>query len=397
MLTMKRLLTCVILAALIAVSSVAVFAAKPSVADFEANKGFYYGPSKSEIYQDEEHRSVPTVTDGGDGVTVAYKGYYLSGEDAGGVHSAAQYDLNGLSYTVRFDLMPEVTNEHDCWISFDILEYPRAFYVNDFTETGNRGMQTLVRFTWPFFEISDGVSSFDRVYATNDAGAEANAIFGIKTGDVVTISYERNEDGSYKMIYKNGDADAFEVPYNFPVGDVFPDGKGYISIIGSCELGDQEGFKYTITDVTNGKEMTEEEKKSVSEYSAAAADEVNRVKEVAEKAMETAKASGNASAVSKAQEALDAVDAALAAIEAKDYNEAAIQSSLAETRAKEANELSEKADESTSADRETTADEGKDDSAPADDFPVAPVVIGVVAAVVVIAVVAVIVYKKKKQ
>lgn len=412
---MKKFITGAILAALVAVSSVVVMAEKPVAGDFEANNGFYYGPNKSEVVQDEDHRSVPTVADAADGVAVAHKGYYQSGANCGGVHSTEKYDLNGLSFTVKFDLVPDVTTDTDTWISLDILEYPRAFYTNNFTEEGNRGIENLIRFGRPYLEVYEGVTGFSQVYNSQGADATVNEAFGIKTGDVVTVSFARNEDNTYKMTYKNGDAEAFEVPYDFKVGDVFADGKGYISVIASCELGDQEGFKYTITDVTNGVEMTEEEKAAIAEKKAAdeleakkaqAAGIIALVEGDAAEMLEKAKETADDTAIAAAQEAVDAVEEIKAKVESGEFEIEDIQKSADEVAdlVHDAKDLVKKAGEKAAE----VVEEGKEaveeaaNKAPEAVKEAAKgsntgLIIGIIIAVIaVIAIVAAVLAKKKK-
>ena len=347
--------------AVFATASIAAYAEAPKAADFKANTGFF-------IYEGKENKTdvqdPADLSDTDKGLKIVHGGYYSSGENCGGVVSNEKYDLNGFEATVYFEKAPEVTTDTDCWVAMDFLAAPRAFYTGDFNvETGNQGMLDLIRFGKPYIEVYEGITGFSQVYNSQGVDASTNEMFSIKNDTTLTVKIARNEDGTYKMTYAREGFEDFELPYAFPMNDVFPDGKAYFSVIASCEIAPADGWTYYITDVKNGTEMTEEEiaaiakAKEEAELAAKVEDankEVTAAEGKATEAMEKAEAAGSDDAKAKAQEALDAIAAAKAAVEEKNFDEAYAQSELARDYAKEANDLSKEA--TKGADGENTDD-----------------------------------------
>ena len=336
--------------AVFATASIAAYAEAPKAADFKANNGFF-------IYEGKKNKTdvqdPADLSDTDKGLKIVHGGYYSSGENCGGVVSNEKYDLNGFEATVYFEKAPEVTTDTDCWVAMDFLAAPRAFYTGDFNvETGNQGMLDLIRFGKPYIEVYEGITGFSQVYNSQGVDASTNEMFSIKNDTTLTVKIARNEDGTYKMTYAREGFEDFELPYAFPMNDVFPDGKAYFSVIASCEIAPADGWTYYITDVKNGTEMTEEEIAAIAKAKeeaelAAKVEEANKEVTAAEgkatEAMEKAEAAGSDDAKAKAQEALDAIAAAKAAVEEKNFDEAYAQSELARDYAKEANDLSKEA------------------------------------------------------
>lgn len=336
--------------AVFATASIAAYAEAPKAADFKANNGFF-------IYEGKENKTdvqdPADLSDTDKGLKIVHGGYYSSGENCGGVVSNEKYDLNGFEATVYFEKAPEVTTDTDCWVAMDFLAAPRAFYTGDFNvETGNQGMLDLIRFGKPYIEVYEGITGFSQVYNSQGVDASTNEMFSIKNDTTLTVKIARNEDGTYKMTYAREGFEDFELPYAFPMNDVFPDGKAYFSVIASCEIAPADGWTYYITDVKNGVEMSAEEiaaiakAKEEAELAAKVEDankEVTAAEGKATEAMEKAEAAGSDDAKAKAQEALDAIAAAKAAVEEKNFDEAYAQSELARDYAKEANDLSKEA------------------------------------------------------
>ena len=126
---MKKFLSIALAAVLLVTAlSVMAFAAAPKAADFKANNGFFIYEGKA---NKTEVQDVPTVSDSENGVKVVHGGYYSSGDNCGGVVSVEKYDLDGFEATVVFEKAPEVSVETDCWVAFDFLAAPRAFYTNN--------------------------------------------------------------------------------------------------------------------------------------------------------------------------------------------------------------------------------------------------------------------------
>ena len=72
-----------------------------------------------------------TVEKTEEGIKVSHGGYYVDGKDWGGVAFNEKHLLDGLSVTIKFDKVPEVTSADDCWISIDFLTKPQLFQVGD--------------------------------------------------------------------------------------------------------------------------------------------------------------------------------------------------------------------------------------------------------------------------
>ena len=394
--------------AVFATASIAAYAEAPKAADFKANNGFF-------IYEGKENKTdvqdPADLSDTDKGLKIVHGGYYSSGENCGGVVSNEKYDLNGFEATVYFEKAPEVTTDTDCWVAMDFLAAPRAFYTNNFNvETGNQGMLDLIRFGKPYIEVYEGITGFSGVYNSQGVDASTNDMFSIKNDTTLTVKIARNEDGTYKMTYAREGFEDFELPYAFPMQDVFPDGKAYFSVIASCEIAPADGWTYYITDVKNGTAMTEEEiaaiakAKEEAELAAKVEDankEVTAAEGKATEAMEKAEAAGSDDAKAKAQEALDAIAAAKAAVEEGNFDEAYAQSELARDYAKEANDLSKEA--TKAADGEKAEDDKKDnENTENNDQKVeskgnSTWIIILIAVVVVVVIVVIVVATKKKK
>ena len=395
--------------AVFATASIAAYAEAPKAADFKANNGFF-------IYEGKENKTdvqdPADLSDTDKGLKIVHGGYYSSGENCGGVVSNEKYDLNGFEATVYFEKAPEVTTDTDCWVAMDFLAAPRAFYTGDFNlETGNQGMLDLIRFGKPYIEVYEGITGFSGVYNSQDVDASTNDMFSIKNDTTLTVKIARNEDGTYKMTYAREGFEDFELPYAFPMQDVFPDGKAYFSVIASCEIAPADGWTYYITDVKNGTAMTEEEIAAIAKAKeeaerAAKVEDANKEVTAAEgkatEAMEKAEAAGSDDAKAKAQEALDAIAAAKAAVEEGNFDEAYAQSELARDCAKEANDLSKEA--TKAADGENTDDTKAENTENTDnnDQKVeskgnSTWIIILIAVVVVVVIVVIVVATKKKK
>ena len=394
--------------AVFATASIAAYAEAPKAADFKANNGFF-------IYEGKENKTdvqdPADLSDTEKGLKIVHGGYYSSGENCGGVVSNEKYDLNGFEATVYFEKAPEVTTDTDCWVAMDFLAAPRAFYTNNFNvETGNQGVEDLIRFGKPYLEIYDGITGFSQVYNSQGVDASINEMFSIKSGTTLTVKMARNDNGSYTMTFAREGFEDFVVPYELPMQDVFPDGKAHFSVIASCEIAPADGWTYYITDVKNGTAMTEEEiaaiakAKEEAEIAAKVEDankEVTAAEGKATEAMEKAEAAGSEDAKAKAQEALDAIAAAKAAIEENNFDEAYAQSELARDCAKEANDLSKEA--AKASDGEKAEDDKKDnENTENNDQKVeskgnSTWIIILIAVVVVVVIVVIVVATKKKK
>ena len=319
--------------------------------------------------------------------------------------------MNGFEATVYFEKAPEVTTDTDCWVAMDFLAAPRAFYTGDFNvETGNQGVEDLIRFGKPYLEIYDGITGFSQVYNSQGVDASTNEMFAIKSGTTLTVKMARNDNGSYTMTFAREGFEDFVVPYELPMQDVFPDGKAHFSVIASCEIAPADGWTYYITDVKNGTAMTEEEIAAIAKAKeeaerAAKVEDANKEVTAAEgkatEAMEKAEAAGSDDAKAKAQEALDAIAAAKAAVEEGNFDEAYAQSELARDCAKEANDLSKEA--AKASDGEKAEDDKKDnENTENNDQKVeskgnSTWIIILIAVVVVVVIVVIVVATKKKK
>ncbi len=394
--------------AVFATASIAAYAEAPKAADFKANNGFF-------IYEGKENKTdvqdPADLSDTDKGLKIVHGGYYSSGENCGGVVSNEKYDLNGFEATVYFEKAPEVTTDTDCWVAMDFLAAPRAFYTGDFNvETGNQGVEDLIRFGKPYLEIYDGITGFSQVYNSQGVDASTNEMFAIKSGTTLTVKMARNDNGSYTMTFAREGFEDFVVPYELPMQDVFPDGKAHFSVIASCEIAPADGWTYYITDVKNGTAMTEEEIAAIAKAKeeaerAAKVEDANKEVTAAEgkatEAMEKAEAAGSDDAKAKAQEALDAIAAAKAAVEEGNFDEAYAQSELARDCAKEANDLSKEA--AKASDGEKAEDDKKDnENTENNDQKVeskgnSTWIIILIAVVVVVVIVVIVVATKKKK
>ena len=351
-LALKKLLS-VCLAALMLVASVSVVAFA-AASDWTPGNGFHIVDKEGNVVSEN---TPVTVTDVADGVQVMHGGYYQNGKNWGGVASTGEYNLNGLEVTVRFDQVPEVTAEDDCWIAVDFLEKGQMFDVQDIA--GNRGFMCLVRFGRPYLEVYEGASSFGQIY--NSQSYDKNEIFSVVSGDTLTfkVTYA---DGTYHFTYTKNNEEPFEIPYTFTqLVDVFKQGKAHIAIAANLKGSEKDAFKYTITNVTDGAVKTEEEI-AAEDAAIAEAEEEKKAAEEAKKAEEEAK---------KAEEEKKA--------------------------AEEARKAAEEAVNGTSEDKADNTADTAVDTAKDGGLSTGAIVAIVIVVVVIIAVVVAVVLKKKKK
>ena len=245
---MKKFLSIAIAAVLlVSAFSVIALATAPKADDFKANNGFFIYEGKS---NKTDVKDVPTVSDSDNGVKVVHGGYYSSGDNCGGVVSVGKYELDGFEASVYFEKAPEVTTDTDCWVAFDFLAAPRAFYTNNFDVAagGNQGIMNLVRFGKPYLELYDGVTAFSQKYNTQSEPAEVNAMFSIKSGTTITVKVAKNENGTYALTFVNGNS-TFTVPYDLDMSTALADGKAHFSVIASCETAGDDAWTYYITNI----------------------------------------------------------------------------------------------------------------------------------------------------
>lgn len=245
---MKKFLSMAIAAVLlVSAFSVIALAAAPKADEFVANNGFfvYEGKSNKTDVQDKAE-----MADTDKGLKIVHGGYYTSGDNCGGVVSVNKYELDGFEATVYFEKAPEVTTETDCWVAFDFLAAPKAFYTNNFDVSagGNQGIMNLVRFGKPYFELYDGITGFSQKYNTQSEPAEINAMFSIKSGTTITVKVAKNENGTYALTFVNGNS-TFTIPYDLDMSTALADGKAHFSVIASCETAPADAWTYYITDI----------------------------------------------------------------------------------------------------------------------------------------------------
>lgn len=195
-------------------------------------------------YLIDNANSPVTVADAEAGVTVAHGGYYIDGKNWGGVALKDAHLLNGLSFTVKFDEVPEVAAGTDCWIALDFLAKPELFQVGNVT--GNPGLMELIRFSNSNLELYNGISTFSGVTAPVAAD---KSMFAVKSGDVLTMSAKLTGE-YYEFTLTNGEKSVNWINDNEDFAKVFPDGKAHVVISASCKDSAKDAFKYTITDVS---------------------------------------------------------------------------------------------------------------------------------------------------
>ena len=210
---------------------------------FVPGNGFNIVKKNGETRETTAKNSPVTVADAEGGVKVSHGGYYEDGKNWGGVATKDAYTLDGLSVTIRFDKIPTVSSGDDCWISVDFLAKPQLFQVGDIA--GNPGFMNLMRFGSKKLEVYDGITAFKGLAAT---GYDEN-MFGIKSGDTVTVSAKLDGD-YYTFTFVNG-AKSYEWTHESEeLADCFKDGKAHIAIAASLLGSDKDAFEYTITDIS---------------------------------------------------------------------------------------------------------------------------------------------------
>ena len=400
---MKKLLSFLLISVfLLSAFSTAAFAAAPQTSDFVPGTGYVIGSV----------RNVPTISQESDGVKVMFGGYYAAGADIGGAITAQKVDLNGFEVTVRLD---KVHTSSDCWYAFDFLIAQRGFYTDKFNpDTGNQGMLNLIRQDRGTFTPFEGLTSFSAKTAVT------NNFFKFQNGDVVTLTVNRTPIGNYTYTFKKaGVTDPVKIDYEFPMDELFPDGKAYFGLFASSQTSAADDFIFTITDMKNGAPLTPTDREAIEAAKQNAnADAVqtevnariNTAQGTIDKAIARATACGSQEALAKANAAATKLGEAKTAVESGNYtldNIKAICSAALEL-ANEANKLSKDAEKAAAAETETETQteaattpvtEAVTDAVQTEEggFPVWAIALIAGGAVVIVAVVVLVVIRKKKN
>lgn len=196
-------------------------------------------------------RSTVHVTAVDGGVKVTHGGYYQTGANCGGVVSDKTYSLDDFSAKIKFEKLPEVTEQTDCWIAVDFVAAGRAFFTNNFdlAKGGNQGIMDLIRFGRSTLEVYNGVNGFGGVWNSAESTDEEKKNFAVKAGSTLTVSVKALPEGMYRLTLQLDDNKPFEVPYDFPMKDVFKDGKAFFLVSASAKGSKDGDFVYTVTDI----------------------------------------------------------------------------------------------------------------------------------------------------
>ncbi|MBQ9086661.1 MAG: hypothetical protein IJY47_05690 [Clostridia bacterium] len=403
---MKKVLSFLLITIfLLSALSTVTFAAAPQTSDFVAGTGFfvYEGSTKKD-------RDIPTLTQITDGVQVSHGGWYASGADYGGIISAQKVDLNGFEITVKFNNIPTYSGD-DCWIAFDFLAAQRGFYTDNFdVATGNKGMMNLIRYGNGGFQAMDGLTSF------SGKKTVSNDLFKFKTGDVVTLTVNRTAVGDYTYTFKKeGVADPVVIDYDYPMDELFSDGKAYFSLAASSKKSVADDFVYTITNVKNGTAMTAADRAAIeaakrgADAAATLAEANARItsaNNTVQKAITRAQACGSDEALAKANKGAAKVAEAKTTVESGTFTLDNIKELCTEATnlAKAANNLSKEAENAatdteseTESQAVTEAQTQATDTADEGGFPGWAIALIVGGAVVIVAVVVILVVVRKKK
>lgn len=244
---MKKIISAIFASVLLCTAAAVVCSAEDTQNWTVGNGYNIVVPNGEENGKTEVEKNSPvTVTENADGtVKVSHGGYYQNGENWGGVASKNTYTVDGLSITVKFDKVPEVAAGTDCWAYIGVLEKPQMFKVGAVPE--NKGFMNLIRFSNDKWEIYNGINSFSILGA-----ADGDGVFALKSGDVVTVSFNKTESGRYEVTFDNNGK---KITHGTLVNldSAFADGKAHVVVSASC-LGSSAGdFEYTITSIKNAE------------------------------------------------------------------------------------------------------------------------------------------------
>ena len=260
--------------------------------------------------------------------------------------------------------------------------------------------------------MKNGVDIFTLSYNSQEDNPD---YFLLKSGDIVNIKFEyvTSPVPGYKATLTVNDKTPFVLPYIAEnIVDVFPDGKAHIAIDCNLKGSKENEFTYTLTDLKNGTEKTQEQIDAVAGLREAAAKEAKKAdvlkksesaRKRVEAALETAKNANVAEAIAKAEEGVAALEAFNAAVEAENYDEAQTHLTFAGDCAKESGKLvraAEKAEREQQAATGETKEEANENVEVVEEESssnVGLIIAIIVIAVIVIAAVIVIVLKKKKN
>ncbi len=181
-----------------------------------------------------------TAVENADGsVNVKHGGYYQDGKNWGGVASKELYKIDGLEITVKYNTIPEIIPNIDCWAHIGIAAKPQMFQVGDVP--GNPGFQNLIRFSQSTWQIYDGVTAWKQI-----EGAAKHDRFELTSGSTVTIRFQKNDDGLYNVCYIGDDGIEYELEKAFDFDSILPTG-AYIVVSASLIESKENAFDYTVS------------------------------------------------------------------------------------------------------------------------------------------------------
>lgn len=236
---MKKLFSLALVLVMIASLAVAVSAA--DTANWIAGNG--YNLVSSDASTGEKlvvaKNSPVTLTENADGsVNVKHGGYYQDGKNWGGVASKELYRIDGLEITVKYNTIPEVVPNIDCWTHIGLASKPELFQVGNVE--GNPGFHNLIRFSKTNWEIYDGIAAWKQIEVS-----EKHDRFNLVSGTTVTMRFHKNSGGLYNVYYKGDDGVEYKAEKEFDF-DAYLKNGAYVVASASLIDSKENAFDYTV-------------------------------------------------------------------------------------------------------------------------------------------------------
>ena len=166
-------------------------------------------------------------------VTVKYGGYYQGADNWAGAALKEAVTVDGLEIEVTYTTLPTST---DCWAYIGVLANPSIFSTN---ASYNNGYVNLIRYSAGNMSVH-GTTKWETV------GKYGDGFFALKSGDVLRVCFDKNEEGTYDITYVKNNADVFKLPVAIDLETALGGATGYVVASASCLGSEANAFEYTV-------------------------------------------------------------------------------------------------------------------------------------------------------
>ena len=167
-------------------------------------------------------------------VTVKYGGYYKDTANWSGAALKEAVTVDGLEIEVTYTTLPSST---DCWAYIGVLANPSIFSTKN--DAYNNGYVNLIRYSAGNMSVH-GTTKWETV------GKYGDGFFALKSGDVLRVCFDENEEGTYDITYVKNNADVFKLPVAIDLETALGGTTGCVVASASCLGSEANAFEYTV-------------------------------------------------------------------------------------------------------------------------------------------------------